>query len=102
MIEGVGIGKLPGNYDGKVLDEIIRIADEDAVKTLHVLTRREGMFVGGCSGLVVAGAIAYAKMHRKEDDRLNIVAILSDTGRNYVSKLFSPEWLASQNLPLPD
>ena len=102
IVEGVGIGKVPGNYDGTVPDEIIRISDIDAVKTLHVLTRKEGMFVGGCAGLVVAGAITYAKAHSKPDAPLNIVAILSDTGRNYVSKLFNPEWLTAQSLPLPD
>lgn len=102
IVEGVGIGRVPGNYDGSVLDEIVRISDADAVSMLHTLTRREGLFVGGCSGLVVAGAVQYARSHPSSEPPLNIVAILSDTGRNYISKLFNPEWLASQNLPLPD
>src|SRR5438093_5365710 len=92
IIEGVGIGKVPGNYDGSVLDEIIRIADPEAVRMVYTLTRREGLFVGGCAGLVVAGAVAYARSQPRGERPLNIVAILSDTGRNYVSKLYNSEW----------
>jgi cysteine synthase A len=102
IVEGVGIGRVPGNYDGSVLDDIIRIGDPDAVRMVYTLTRREGLFVGGCAGLVVAAAVAYVKSQRKSDEPLNIVAILSDTGRNYVSKLYNSEWLSSQNLPVPD
>jgi cysteine synthase A len=102
ILEGVGIGKVPGNYDGSVLDDVINVTDAEAVRMLHTLTRREGLFVGGCSGMVVAGAVAYAKAQPKGGRPLNIVAILSDTGRNYISKLFNPEWLQSQNLPVPE
>lgn len=101
VLEGVGIGKVPGNYDGSVLDDVINVTDAQAVTMLHTLTRREGLFVGGCAGMVVAGAVAYAKAQPRGDRPLHVVAILSDTGRNYISKLFNPEWLASQNLPVP-
>ena len=100
ILEGVGIGKVPGNYDGSVLDDVITVTDAQAVTMLHTLTRSEGLFVGGCAGMVVAGAVAYAKAQPKGDRPLNLVAILSDTGRNYISKLFNPEWLKSQNLPV--
>jgi cysteine synthase A len=49
IVEGVGIGRIPGNYDGSVLDDIIRISDTDAVRMAHTLVRKEGLFVGGCS-----------------------------------------------------
>jgi cysteine synthase A len=102
IIEGVGIGRIPGNYDGAVLDEVVTVPDADAVRMVHRLARREGLFLGGCSGMVVAGAVAWAKANRQADRELNIVVILSDTGRNYISKLFNAEWLASQNLPVPE
>jgi cysteine synthase A len=101
ILEGVGIGKVPGNYDGSVLDDVINVTDAEAVTMVHTLTRHEGLFVGGCAGMVVAGAVAYAQAQAKGERPLHVVAILSDTGRNYVSKLFNPEWLASQNLPVP-
>ncbi len=102
IIEGVGIGRIPGNYDGAVLDEVVTVKDADAVRMVHRLARREGLFLGGCSGMVVAGAVAWAKANRQADRELNIVVILSDTGRNYISKLFNAEWLTSQNLPVPE
>ena len=101
IIEGVGIGRVPGNYDGTVLDGIIRISDAEAVSMTHTLVRKEGLFVGGCAGMVVAGAVSYVKSLPDTVRPRTVVAILSDTGRNYVSKLFSDEWLASQGLPLP-
>ena len=102
ILEGVGIGKVPGNYDGAVLDDVITVGDAQAVTMLHTLTRREGLFVGGCAGMVAAGAVQYAKSQPRGARPLNVVAVLSDTGRNYVSKLFNPEWLKSQNLPVPE
>ena len=102
IIEGVGIGRVPGNYDGSVLDEIVRVSDVEATAMAHTLVRREGLFVGGCAGLVVAGAVAYAKSLPPPDRPKCIVTILSDTGRNYVSKLFNAEWLAAQGLPTPE
>jgi cysteine synthase len=97
IIEGVGIGRVPGNYDPEVLDDIVRVDDATAVRMTRRLVREEGMMVGGCSGLVVAGASEWL---RRNPSVTNAVGILSDTGRNYLSKLFNEDWLRSQNLPL--
>jgi cysteine synthase A len=102
MIEGVGIGRVPGNYDGSVLDGIIRVPDRDAVAMTHTLVRKEGLFVGGCAGLVVAGAVAHAKAVPAAERPRCIVAVLSDTGRNYISRLYNPAWLTTQGLPGPE
>jgi cysteine synthase A len=102
ILEGVGIGRVPGNFDATVPDQIITCNDADAVRMVGTLCRREGLFIGGCAGMVVAGAVSWAKANRQPGRRLNIVAILSDTGRNYISKLFNPEWLTAQKLPLPE
>jgi len=97
IVEGVGIGKVPGNYDGGVIDDIIRVDDTSAVRMTRRLVREEGMMLGGCSGLVTAGALLWLK----ENPRINnAVAILTDSGRNYLSKLFNDDWLRGQNLPL--
>jgi cysteine synthase A len=99
IVEGVGIGRVPGNYDGTVLDGIVRVSDAEAVAMTQTLVRKEGLFVGGCAGLVVAGAVAYVRSLPAPQRPGTVVAILSDTGRNYMSKLFNSEWLASQGLP---
>ena len=94
-IEGVGIGRVPGCYDGTVLDEVIRVDDAAAVSMVWHLARREGLFVGGSAGLSVAAAYRIA---REEGRGKTLVCFLCDTGTRYLSRLFSPEWLREQGL----
>ena len=58
----------------------------------------EGLFVGLSTGINVAGAV---KLARKLGPGKTIVTILCDSGRQYLSKIFNPEWLKERNLPLP-
>ena len=97
IIEGVGIGRVPGNYDGEILDDVVRVDDPSAVRMTHQLSREEGIMAGGCAGMVVHGAIQWLRSH--PEVRCG-VAILTDSGRNYLSRLENEDWLRSQNLPV--
>ena len=63
----------------------------------RALARREGILAGGSSGTTVAAALRYAR--RLTRDHL-VVALVCDTGRNYLSKFFDDEWLADNKLLL--
>jgi cysteine synthase A len=94
-IQGVGIGKIPGCYDGGIIDDVIRVGDEIALPMAHRLTREEGLFVGGSSGLSVGGALAY--LAREQPSRpWTVVTVLCDSGGRYLSQMFDPDWLRAQ------
>lgn len=93
-VEGIGEDYFPGNFDRQVIDDFVRVGDREAFVTARRLAREEGLLVGGSSGVAVAAAVRYAE--RLEPGK-TVVALLPDTGRNYLSKIFSDEWMDSQS-----
>lgn len=84
-IQGIGAGFIPGNYDSSVVDEIIRVTDDDAIKASRNLARLEGLLVGISSGAAMYAAEQIAQ--RSENAGKTIVALLPDTGERYLSTL---------------
>jgi len=99
-VEGVGQDKLPGTLDMSVIDEYQSVSDRDAFATARRLTREEGLFVGGSTGLIVHLALNVAR--RLDDPNAMVVAILCDTGERYLSKLYSDEWMRENQMMEPD
>lgn len=89
-VEGIGGEEWPGIYDPTVVDEMIRVADADSFRTARRLAREEGILCGGSSGAALAAALRYAGRLRKP---ARMVVVLCDTGRNYLTKLYSDEWM---------
>ncbi|WP_231702964.1 PLP-dependent cysteine synthase family protein [Tsukamurella asaccharolytica] len=81
----------PDSYDAGVIDAIEVIPDATALATLHHVARHEGLLVGGSSGTALAAA---ARVAETAAPGAVIVAVLPDSGRAYLSKYFSPDWLA--------
>lgn len=82
-IQGIGANFVPANYDSSVVDEIIGVADADAMDTARFLAHHEGVFVGISSGAAAFAAAQVAA--RPENAGKTIVAILPDTGERYLS-----------------
>ena len=82
-IQGIGAGFVPKNLNVEIIDEIIKIENEDAFKASKDLARTEGLLVGISAGAAVAAAKELAK--REENKDKNIVVILPDTGERYLS-----------------
>ena len=82
-IQGIGAGFVPGNVDRSVIDEILSVANEEAIEQARVLARREGMLCGISGGAALAGALQLAA--RAEFQGKRIVFILPDTGERYLS-----------------
>lgn len=89
LVEGIGEDFIPLTYDRPVVDDIIRIADRESFSMARRLAREEGIFVGGSSGTAMAAALKYAERMEKGV----VVALLPDTGRNYLTKLFNDQWM---------
>lgn len=89
-LQGIGANFVPGVLDRSVIDEIIPVTDEDAMKAGRSVGRREGVLIGISSGACLHAAIEVAK--REENRGKTVVALMVDSGDRYLStKLYQDE-----------
>ncbi|MFD4741004.1 cystathionine beta-synthase [Streptomyces virginiae] len=91
LVEGVGEDFWPTAYDPNVTDEIIAVSDKDSFQMTRRLAKEEGLLVGGSCGMAVVAALKAAESLGPDDV---VVVLLPDSGRGYLSKIFSDEWMA--------
>jgi len=94
IVEGIGMDFVPGTFDTKQVDAAIQISDVESVGTAHALMSKEGIFVGSSAGCNTAAAISFAK--NLEGEGKNIVIILPDGGRGYLSTIYDDAWLQTK------
>lgn len=82
-IQGIGAGFVPKTYNPDVIDEVLQVENDDAIRTGRELAAEEGLLVGISSGAAVYAATQLAK--RPENKGKRIVALLPDTGERYLS-----------------
>jgi cystathionine beta-synthase len=98
-VEGIGQDKIPGALDLRIVDEWRSVSDRASFAMARRLTREEGLFVGGSSGLIVHVALEVAR--EIDDPNACIVCVLYDTGERYLSKIYNDEWLRENRLIEP-
>jgi len=87
-IQGIGAGFVPDILDTTIYSEVVKVSNEDAIKTAKMLAKEEGLLVGISSGANVWATMQVAK--RKEFQGKTLLTILCDTGERYLStELFS-------------
>lgn len=82
-IQGIGAGFVPKIYNPEVVDQIIQVDNDDAIRTSRQLAKEEGLLVGISSGAAVYAATGLARLPENKDKR--IVVLLPDTGERYLS-----------------
>jgi cysteine synthase len=95
ITEGIGNSRITANMEGAPADDAIQVDDKEALRVVYQLLRKDGLLMGGSTGINVGGAIALAKQMGPGH---TIVTILCDSGSRYQSRIFNPEWLASKGL----
>ena len=98
ITEGIGQGRVTANLEGLDIDFPYHIPDAEALEAMFQMLDEEGLCLGPSSGVNLAGAIRLA---RDLGPGHRIVTVLCDSGSRYQSKAYNPEYLKSQDLPLP-
>jgi len=93
-IQGIGAGFIPKTYNAEVIDEVVQVDNDDAIRTGRQLAQRDGVLAGISSGAAAFAAAEVAK--RPENAGKTIVTLLPDTGERYLSTVL----YASEEYPL--
>jgi cystathionine beta-synthase len=96
LVEGIGEDFMPSTFDPSVVDRYVRVTDRDSFLTARAITRQEGILVGGSSGTAVFAALAIGR--ELDDPEATIVVLLPDSGRQYMSKLYSETWMLQHGM----
>ena len=90
-VEGVGEDFWPGTFDRALVDEFIQVTDHQSFLMARRITREEGILAGGSCGMAVFAALDVAR--QVDDPEALIVVLLPDSGRGYLSKIYSDDWM---------
>lgn len=97
-VEGIGEDYVPKTLNPQVVDEWIRVSDSESFNVARDMARREGLLVGGSCGTAMAAGLRYAQRLGPDDV---VVVLCPDTGRNYLSKMYSDEWMIERGFMKP-
>ncbi len=99
-VEGIGEDFIPETMNLDIIDEMVVVSDKESFVMTRRMAREEGILIGGSCGSAVAGAIKYMKKYNLDETK-NIVVLLPDSGRNYLSKIFSDDWMKENGFMEP-
>lgn len=96
LVEGPGKDDIPPFWQKELIDDFYIVSDEDAFHFAREFARKEGLLVGGSSGLVLA---AVDKLIKNEKNAA-VVALLPDSGRAYLSKIYNDRWMVTNGFQI--
>lgn len=91
LLEGIGEDFLPTTMNFDYVDDVVRVNDAESFVATRSLVSKEGLFCGVSSGAAVAGGLKYVRRHDQEG--LNVVILLPDSGSRYLSKVYNDNWM---------
>ncbi|MGZ4828069.1 MAG: pyridoxal-phosphate dependent enzyme [Candidatus Angelobacter sp.] len=96
LVNGAGLSWRSRNTDLAVLDKVCISSDQEAISICRLLARDSGLLVGGSAGLVVCGSLAWLI----QSSAKSVLAIIPDTGANYLDQIYNDQWLADKGIAL--
>ena len=90
LVEGIGEDFWPDTYDAAAVDRVVRVSDRDSFLTARRVTRDEGLLIGGSGGTAVHAALTVARDCDPDDV---VVVLIPDSGRGYLSKIYTDAWM---------
>jgi cystathionine beta-synthase len=96
QVEGIGYDFIPRVCDLSLVDEWLKVGDEEAFKYATKMIRQEGFLCGGSSGTARAGAMKYIKEHEIGEGK-RCVIVCPDNIRNYITKFINSDWMYERN-----
>jgi cystathionine beta-synthase len=100
QIEGIGYDFIPTVLDRSLIDEWVKIDDQEALSAARGAVKHEGLLVGGSSGSAIAGALAYIQDQGEALHGKRVAVLCADGVRNYMSKFMDDAWMAEHDMPL--
>ncbi len=97
LVEGIGYDFIPPVLENDVVDEYLKVSDQDTFTMARRLIKEEGLLVGGSSGTAVFAALKAAKNLKKGE---KCVVILPDSIRNYLTKFVDDNWMKEKGLKI--
>lgn len=94
-IEGLGKNLIPTATDFEMIDEFMKVSDEESAHTTREIAKTEGLFVGYTSGAALQAVKQYAEKGEFDKNSL-VVVVFPDHGSRYMTKVFSDEWMNEQ------
>lgn len=94
-IEGLGKNLIPSTTNFDLIDEFVKVTDEESAHTAREISKTEGMFVGYTSGAVMQAVKQLDEKGEFGKDS-NVVVIFPDHGSRYMSKIYSDQWMEDQ------
>ncbi len=94
-IEGLGKNLIPSATNFEVIDEFVKVTDEDSAHTAREISKTEGIFAGYTCGAALQ-AVKQLNAQNRFDKNSKVVLIFPDHGSRYMSKIYSDEWMEAQ------
>jgi 2,3-diaminopropionate biosynthesis protein SbnA len=98
LVNGAGLSWRSRNIDLSVLDKVCMVADQEAISACRIFAKETGLLVGGSGGLVLCGALTWLK----QSTARSAIAIIPDTGANYMEQIYNNDWLKEKGIKLLD
>ena len=94
QVEGIGYDFFPDVLDNNLVDQYVKVSDDDSFKTARDLIKKEGLLIGGSCGTATWAGIQAAK---ELGENQKCLVMLPDSIRNYLSKFVNDEWMKEHN-----